>query len=73
MKRRTHEARKEYNVEKMETQSSSFEKLIHLQKWVKNTKQPEQKGSHEASSSLTFSEAYAGSFGRSHVHTQADL
>jgi hypothetical protein len=36
MTRRTHEARKEDNVEKMEAQRSSSEKLRHLQKWVKN-------------------------------------
>jgi hypothetical protein len=69
MTRRTHEARKEDNFENMEAQSSSSEKLGHLQKWMKKTEQPEQNGSHEASSSLIFSEAYAGSCGRSHVHT----
>jgi hypothetical protein len=52
----------------MEAQSSSFEKLIHPQKWVKKTEQPEQKDNHKASSSLTFSEAYTGSCGRSCVH-----
>jgi hypothetical protein len=41
MIRRTHEARKEDNIENMEAHSSSYEKLIHLQKWVKNTQQPE--------------------------------
>jgi hypothetical protein len=73
MTRRTHEARKEDNFENMEAQSSSSEKLGHLQKWVKKTEQPEQNGSHEASSSLIFSEAYVGSCGRSHVHMRGDL
>jgi hypothetical protein len=36
----THEYRKEENVENMEAHSSSFEKLGHLQKWVKKTKKP---------------------------------
>jgi hypothetical protein len=35
MIRRTHEARKEDNFEKMEAPSSKYEKLGHLQKWVK--------------------------------------
>jgi hypothetical protein len=39
MKRRTHEARREENVRKMEVQISSYEKLGHLQKWVKKTEQ----------------------------------
>jgi hypothetical protein len=42
----------------MEAQSSSSEKLGHLQKWVKKTEQPEQNGSLKGSSSLTSSEAY---------------
>jgi hypothetical protein len=41
MTRRTHESRKEDNVGKMEAQSSSSEKLGHLQKWVKKTEQSE--------------------------------
>jgi hypothetical protein len=44
MTRRTHETRKEDNIEKMEAQSSSSEKLGHLQKWMKKTEQPEQNG-----------------------------
>jgi hypothetical protein len=73
MTRRTHESRKEDNVENMEAQSSSSEKLRHLQKWVKKDEQLEQNGSHEASSSLTFFEAYVGSYGEIRLHTQGDL
>jgi hypothetical protein len=39
--RRTHEVRKEDIFEKMEAQSSSSERLRHLQKWVKKTEQSE--------------------------------
>jgi hypothetical protein len=67
--RRTHETRKEDNIEKMEAQRSSFEKLGHLHKWMKKTEQLEQNGIHEARSSLIFTEAYVGSCGRSQVHT----
>jgi hypothetical protein len=69
MKIRKNKDRKEDNVENMEAQSSSSEKLGHLQKWVKKTEKPEQKGSHEAISSLKFSKEYAGYHGESHVHT----
>jgi hypothetical protein len=69
MKRRKHEDMKEDNVENMEAQSSSYEKLGHLQKWMKKIEQLEQNGSYEARSSLTFSKAYVGSYGRSCVHT----
>jgi hypothetical protein len=57
----------------MEARSLSSEKMIHLQKWLKNTKQSQHKDNHEASSSLTFSKAYAGSYGRNCVPTQYDL
>jgi hypothetical protein len=40
MIRRTHESRKKDDDEKMEAQSSSFEKLIHLQKSVKKIEPP---------------------------------
>jgi hypothetical protein len=73
MKRRTHEARIEENVENMETRSSSYEKPIHLQNWVNKNKQTEKKGIHEVRSSLTFSKAYMGSCGRIHIHTRANL
>jgi hypothetical protein len=73
MTRRRHEVRKEDIFEKMEAQSSSSEKLGHLQKWVKKTEQSEQNGSLKGSSSLSSSEAYMGYNGNSHVHTQADL
>jgi hypothetical protein len=43
---RSHETRKEENVEKMEPQSSSFEKLGHSQKWMKKNKKPEHNGNH---------------------------
>jgi hypothetical protein len=68
MTRRTHEARREDNVGNMEAQSSSSEKLGHLQKWVKKTEQSEQNGSPKASSSLTSSEEYVGYIGNSRVH-----
>jgi hypothetical protein len=58
MKRRMHESRKEDNIENMESQSSSYEKLGHLHKWVKKTEQIEQQDNHETSSTLTFSKAY---------------
>jgi hypothetical protein len=70
MTRRTLEARREDNVGKMETQSSSSEKLGHLQKWVKNIEQLEQNGIPKASSSLTSSEEYASYSGNSHLHTR---
>jgi hypothetical protein len=73
MTRRTHEARKEDNVGNMEAQSSSSEKMGHLQKWVKKTEQSEQNGIPKASSSLTSSEEYTGYIDNSHVHTRADL
>jgi hypothetical protein len=73
MTRRTHEARREDNVGKMEAQSSSFEKLGHLQKWVKKTEQSEQNGSPKEISILTYSEEYSGYIGNSHVHMRADL
>ena len=41
MTRRKHEVRKEDIFENMEAQSSSSERLGHLQKWVKKTGQPE--------------------------------
>jgi hypothetical protein len=37
MARRTHDARKEENVENMDARSSSSEKLRHLKKWMKKT------------------------------------
>jgi hypothetical protein len=73
MTRRTHEARREDNFEKMEAQSLSYEKLGHLQKWVKKTEQSEQNGSPKASSILTSSEEYVGYIGNSHVHMRDDL
>jgi hypothetical protein len=73
MTRRRHEVRKEDIFEKMEAQSSSYEKLGHLERWVKNTEQPEKNGSLKGSSSFSSSEAYMGYSGNSHVHTQADL
>jgi hypothetical protein len=73
MTRRTHKARKEEKFQNMEAQSSSSEKLGHLQKWVKKTEQPKQDDNHETSSRLIFFEAYIGSYGISHVHTQGDL
>jgi hypothetical protein len=56
-------------VERMEAERTNTQRTRHSQKWMKKTEQPEHNGSHEASSSLTFSEAYTGSYGRSHVHT----
>ena len=71
MTRRRHEVRKEDIFEKMEAQSSSSEKLGHLQKWVKKNDQLEQSGSLKGSSRLTYSEAYMGYKGNNHVHTQS--
>ena len=52
MERRAHETWKEYNVEKMEYQSTSSEKMGHSHKWMKKTKQLGQNGIHESSSIL---------------------
>jgi hypothetical protein len=41
MERRAHETWKEDNVERMEAQSTSTEKLGHSQKWMKKTEQPD--------------------------------
>jgi hypothetical protein len=73
MTRRTHEARREDNVGKMESQSLIYEKLGHLQKWVKKTDQLEQSGILKGSSSWTYSKAYMGYNGNIRVHTKYDL
>jgi hypothetical protein len=73
MARRTHEARREDNVEKMEAQSLSSKKLGHLQKWVKKTEQSEHNNILKGSSILTSSEEYSGYIGNSRVHTRDDL
>ena len=64
MARKSHETWKEDNVENIKAQSSSFEKLGQSQKWMKKTEQPEHNRNHEASSSLTSSEAYVVSYGK---------
>jgi hypothetical protein len=68
MEIRAHVTWKEENVERMEAQSTSTEKPGNFHKWMKKTKPEEQNGSHEASSILTFSEAYIGSYGNNHVY-----
>jgi hypothetical protein len=73
MTRRRHQVRKEDIFENMEAQSSSSEKLGHLQKWVKQNEQSEQNDSLKGSSSLTYSKAYAGYNGNNCVHRLADL
>jgi hypothetical protein len=73
MTRRTHEARREDNFENMEAQSLSYEKIGHLQKWVKKTEQSEHNGSPKESSSLTSSEEYVSYIGNSRVHKRANL
>jgi hypothetical protein len=55
MTRRTHVVIREDNVGNMEAQSLSFEKMGHLQKWVKKTNQSEQSGILKGSSSWTSS------------------
>jgi hypothetical protein len=70
MERRAHATWKKENVERMEAQSTSKEKPGHFQKWMKKTKPPEQNGSHEASSSLAFFQAYTGSYGNNRVYTR---
>jgi hypothetical protein len=72
MTRRTHEVRKKYNFEKLEAQSSRFEKLEHHHKWVIKTEQPEHNGSLKGSTSLTSSEAYMGYNSNNHVHMRAN-
>jgi hypothetical protein len=69
MKRRAHDSTREDNVGNMEAQSSSSEKLGHLQKWVKKTKQSEQNDIPKESSSLNSSEEYVGDIGSIYVHT----
>jgi hypothetical protein len=73
MTRRRNEVRKGDIFENMESQSSSSEKQGHLQKWLKKTKQPEHNGSLKGISSVSFTEAYVGDSGNSHVHTQVEL
>jgi hypothetical protein len=73
MTRRRNEVRKGDIFEKMEDQSSSFEKKRHLQMWVKKTEQPEKNGSLKGGSSVSSTEAYTGENGNIHVHTQIDL
>jgi hypothetical protein len=69
MTRRTHEARREDNVGKMEDQISSYKKLGHLHKWLKKTEQSGHNGSPKTSSSLTSSKEYASYIGNICVHT----
>jgi hypothetical protein len=73
MTRRRHEVRKEDIFEKIEAQNSSYEKLRHLQKWVKNTEQSEQSDNLKRNSSFSSSEAYTSYNGNSRIHTQVEL
>jgi hypothetical protein len=73
MTRRRHEVRKEDIFENMESQSSIYEKMGHLQKWVKKTEKSKQNESLKESSILSSSKAYVSYNGNSHVHMQANL
>ena len=73
MTRRRNEVRKEDIFENMEAQSSSSEKLGHLQKWVKKIEQSKHNGSLKGRSSFSSSEAYAGYNGNNHIHTKDEL
>jgi hypothetical protein len=57
----------------MNAQSSIFEEQGHLQKWVKETEQPERNERQKGSSSKSSTEAYADDSGISRVHTYDDL
>jgi hypothetical protein len=70
---RMNEVRKGDIFENMEAQSSSSEKKGHLQKWVKNTEQPDHNEILKGSSSVSSTEAYAGDSGNIRMHTQDDL
>jgi hypothetical protein len=68
MERRAHVTWKEDNVERMEAQSTSTKKSGHSQKWMKKTEQPDMNEGIKNQESFTLSEAYTGSYGRSHIH-----
>ena len=73
MARRRNEVRKGDIFEKMDTQSSSFEEKGHLQKWVKNKKEPDQNERLKGSSKVSFTKAHTGNSGDSHMYTCVDL
>jgi hypothetical protein len=73
MARRRNEVRKGDIFEKMDTQSSSSEEKVHLQKWVKKTKQSDQNEILKGSSNVPFTKAHAGNSGDSRVSTCSDL
>jgi hypothetical protein len=68
MERRENETWKKDNVERMEAQRTSTEKLGHSQKWMKKTEQLDMNEGIKNEASLIFSEAYVGSCGNNHVH-----
>ena len=69
MEIRENETWKKDNVERMEAQRTSTEKLGHSQKWMKKTEQPDMNEGIKNQESFTLSEAYEGSFGTSHIDT----
>jgi mevalonate pyrophosphate decarboxylase len=69
MARRENEAWKKDNV-RMEAQKTSVEKPGHFQKWMKKTEHQDMNKCIQNEESLTFYEAYAGSYGNSCVYTQ---
>jgi mevalonate pyrophosphate decarboxylase len=73
MERRTHVNWKEYNVERMEAHKINVDKPGFFQKWMKKIEHPDMNERTKNEESLTFYEAYTGSFGSSHVHMSGDL
>jgi hypothetical protein len=73
MARRRNEVRRGDIFENMDAQSSTFEEKGHLQKWVKKTEQPDQNERLKGSSKVSYTEAYVGDSGDSHVHMLTDL
>jgi hypothetical protein len=73
MEKRAHITWKEYNVERMEAQSTSIEKSGHSQKWRKKTEQRDMNEGIKNKESFTLYESYAGSRGRIRIHMQGDL
>ena len=68
MARRANETWKKYNVER-----TSAKKLGHSQKWMKKIEQLDMSEGTKNEKILTFSEAYVGSCGSSHIHMRGDV
>jgi uncharacterized NAD(P)/FAD-binding protein YdhS len=71
MERRENEAWRKEKVERMEAQKTSVEKPGHFQKWLKKTEQQDMNEGMQNEESLTFSEAYVGSYGNNCIYTQS--